>query len=275
MQKETALSLLKRQLDGDEQGSTIVELMHAISHANRTARVVYRDNDIVIEKATYNCGSKKVLVERDNDDLAVRAIKDTSRVISELSGVTGMSVIKHSNFSSLLTQNALVVLLATIDLVRKETLSAYIGEPQNNQISVDTIRLELLTLKEKTLVHMIVTDYGLQTPEDDQIQEGLEELKSLNIIDEHDKRYTLREDYHRFAQFFLIPDTIMLLESFELEGKRQRTRTDLAIIAGGKDILHLSMVENKFLVKTLSSMQLLNLAEQYLNCTITPSTENK
>lgn len=282
--EKTQLSLfanLNTSLDGTEEKSLAEkgvlkdgilspkakEILDILAVARRSSRIVLKDSSCVVEKYAYRIDDEIVLVENDSGDLLFSIPQDLSKTISEISEFTGMSRIKTANAEALLPSEELVVLLSMVDLFRKNALNSYLD---NSKIKPDVQFLDIVKQLDQpmpnSIVQMLKKNYNYSVPNAERTKDILEKLIERNYVI-NKKGYELNDEYAVFASNFLIPETIVMMEMFNLNMKDEVVGASaLCVCAGIKDIVAFIFSSDEIELSSISGMQLLQMTENFLSC---------
>lgn len=257
--------------------SSAKEILDIVATPQRCSRVIVKDNFCVVEKYSYKSDEMLVLAENDNGDFSLEAIDNKGtklqKVISEISEFSGKSKLKNTGIECLLSSDEMLVLLAIIDLYRKNTLLQYAGSKKDSafdvsqeSVSLEDIVSQLKSPSPNSLLKMIVANYNYKVPEADNVSAHLENLINKACV-EKNKEYSLKGEYINFAKSLLIPETLILLESFNLlDGGEVMVTGALCVCAGVRDIASFIFAPDVIELSAISGSQLLQMVENFMNC---------
>lgn len=243
------------------------EMLDVAAGAGRCARVALKDNSCMVEKYVYRDGEKIVLVENDGGDLLFSVPDGWSKTLSEISEFTGISRIKSSSIEVLLPVEQMMALLAVIDLSRKNALNSYIGNNvENGPIAYTDIVRHLENPGKNSFVHMLKKNYNFSVPEAGEVGALLGGLSDKGCI-RLENGCSLQAEYAVFANSFLIPETVVIMEAFNAdEHGRVTSGATLCVCAGVKDIASFIFSPEGIELSSISGMQLMQMVENFLNC---------
>jgi hypothetical protein len=261
-------SLIKKGIiQGDSYSPEALEVLMLIAKPERCSRLVVQNEYYIIEKYTYKSGDKIVLAENSNGELLFSQPQDFGDVVISLSDLFGLSKIKTTDLFVSLQANELVVLLAIIDIFRKNTLMTCAGQPPSvTAVSVQDIANELASGFDNGLVKILAKNYNCRIPPTPEIEALLSSLTQKNCIT-YEQGYQLAQNYATLAKSFLVPESIVLFETFELLGKDELSAAgSVCVTAGLHDIISFSFAGNIIEFSTISATQMLYTIEEFLNC---------
>ena len=235
--------------------------------AERCARIAVKDSSCVVEKYVYRKGENRLLVENDAGELLFRMPEGWSDTLSELSEFTGISRIKRGSFEVFLSQEQLMVLLAVIDIVRMNALNSFIADSAGKgPVSYSDIVAHLGNPWKNSLVHMLKKNYNFSAPETGKIKSLLDVLSEKGCLT-FEKGLLLQPEYALFAEGFLIPDAVVIMEAFSLDDQGAViSGSALGVCAGIKDIASFIFSPEGVEFSSISGMQLMQMVENFLNC---------
>lgn len=241
-------------------------ILQTVAGATRCARVVLRDNFSILEKYTYRKDDTLVLVENDGGEMLFSSPENLSDTVSEYSEYTGMSTIRTTGIQALLPQDSLLVLLATFDLYRRDSLLSYMGQEAQTEVSESLIIKQLETPVPNSLVQMLKKNYGCPVPQPSSIPSILDKIRQAGYITV-DKNVSLSAEYAVFARSLLIPECTAVMEVLNLTSANEIVSTSaLAVCAGVKDIASFIFTSEGVELSAVSGMQLLQIMENFLVC---------
>lgn len=243
------------------------EILSIVANADKCTRFILKDKFCIIEKYTYKTNDKVVLVENANGELLFSIPENFNQTIQEISEFTGTSIIKSADIEVLLTSDEMLFFLAMIDIYRKNALRNYIEQAaEHNHILLSEIKEQMMHPTKNSLVQMIKNNYNYSEPVEENIDGIVKQLILKGCMDEK-SNYTLINEYAAFANNFLIPDTIILTEVFNLdENNRIQVAGGLCVCAGLKDIMSFIFGDDEIEISSLTGSQMLQMIENFLKC---------
>lgn len=282
--EKSAISLLanlNEALDGTEENSLrekgiynlgkltnqARELLDLVAKAKHSTRLILKDSYVFVEKYTYRIKNKIVLVENDGGEMVFSILDDFSKVLHEISEFTGMSMLKTVNIEVLLTKEETLVLLAMVDIYRKNALLSYAGQKiPPAAVWIKDILGQLNTPTQNSLVQMLKNNYRFPAPPASKTQGFLESLIAKGCVDFKDG-YSLTGEYEVFAKSFLIPDTILMTEVFNINQNNEVVVAGgLGVYAGIRDIAFFIFDDEAIELSSVSGRQMLQMVEKFLGC---------
>lgn len=243
------------------------EMLDIAAGAEKCVRIAVKDSSCVVEKYVYRKGEKKLLVENDAGDLLFSIPEGWSATLAELSEFTGISRIKRSSVEILLPAEEMMVLLAVIDIARTNTLNSYIGKNvENGPIAYADVVQYMENPRTNSFVNMLKKNYNYPVPEAGKVGALLGRLSEMGCI-RFENGCSLQAEYAVFANSFLIPDTVVIMEAFNAdEHGRVTSGAALCVCAGVKDIASFIFSPEGIEFSSISGMQLMQMVENFLNC---------
>lgn len=289
-QKSSAISLfsnIKMPLKGNEHQSLMnkgiivnggyepktLKTLKALEQAERCSRLIVRSSFVNIEKYTYSYQNRLVLAENNMGTLAISEPEDLNSITLELSELFGLSKLKTTELSVSLPHQEMLVLLAAVDIYRKNALLAYSGQNITERgFFADDIAKELSSGYVNGLVKALATDFELKLPDNEAIGGILDRLVQKKCM-ARDKEYRLSENYTLMAKSFLIPNATILVETLELNGDEIIVAGNYFVTSGMHDVLAFFFEKEEIgLVTTTGSHMLLSI-EEAMDCTLIGGTE--
>ena len=242
------------------------ELLGITAKPLKCTRFILKDNACVVEKYAYKVDGKIVLVENAGGEMLVSSPENFNKTILELSEFTGMSNIKTADIEVLLPVDEALVLLAMMDICRKNAMLLYIGQETANVITFGEIRRQLDEPASNSLLKMLVNNYNYTVPKIDITKKILDSLVAKNIA-AFTTGYVLTPEYAVFAKNFLIPDTVVMLETFQINEKNElATAGVLCVSAGLKNIVTFIFSDGEIEISSITGSYMLRIIENFLNC---------
>lgn len=249
------------------------EIFDVVAGATRCTRFVLNDNVFLVEKTSYRSNDMLALAENVNGELELNLVDNLGDAMVQVSEFTGVSPLKNADISIELPPDQMLTLLAMVDIYRKKSLLAYVGQENASQsITIVEIAEQLSAPSPNSLVGMLKNNYNYSIPETENNQKILDKLIEKNIAAYHNG-YLFSEEYAFFANNFLIPETAIILEALNIlkDGEIAAT-TALCVCAGIRDIVMFSFGTDQIELSSLSGIQLLEIIEDFLKCPeISPS----
>ena len=281
---ENPLSLfsnMKSQLDGTEaatleekgviRGGKLTEEWEAafevIRNPERCARLILKDNSLLVEKYAYKTGDKIVLAENEQGEMLVSVPENFNQVIMALSEFTGMSNIASSDMGVFLPIDEALVLLSMMDLCRKNELLSFLDEKSDGKYSLSDVSNQLGNPAKNSLTKMLKSNYNLDSPKQE-TELILGKLIEKGIVG-FNGGYSLLAEYEAAARSFLIPETLVMLEAFQINSEgRVITAGALCVTAGVKTIISFVFAGDEIEISSITGSYLLKIIENFLNCPV-------
>ena len=242
------------------------EIFKIAAKPQSCTRFVLKDNFYVIEKYTYKANNKIVLVENDGGEMFFSCPENFDKTIMALSEFTGMSNIKTADIEALLSVDAALVFLAMVDIYRKNAMLSYLGQETPNAVTFAEIRKQLDEPVKNSLVRMLINNYNYTVPKIENTKSILDSLAAQNIA-VFKTGYTLTPEYAAFGTSFLIPQTIVQLETFNINERSElATAGVLCVSAGLKDIVSFIFSDGEIEVSAITGGHMLRIIENFLKC---------
>lgn len=242
------------------------EILEIVAKADNSSRLLLRDNFFIIEKYTYRVNEKMVLAENDGGEFSFSLINNFDALKDGLAQFVGNSLIKTTEIEVLLSADELMVLLALVDIYRHKALLAYTEQAVSSLISLGDITKQLNEPTANSLVQMLKKNYNFSGPEEKASKVILDKIAEKQCVSTTNG-YALTDNYALFANNFLIPESIILIESFAINKDSEvLTSGVLFVSAGIKDIGLFIFGEDLIEFSTVSGGQMLQLVENFLRC---------
>lgn len=243
------------------------EMFEIVAKAKKCTRIIMKDNFCVVEKYAYKVDDKIVIVENDRGEMLFSIPEKFEKAVSEISEFVGLCKLKSSDFEVLLTNEELLVLFGIIDIYRKNGMLSYIGQEEIEEtVSVEEILKQLSEPIKNSMITMLKNNFSKGVLTTDAVIGILEKLVTKECLSFEDG-YSLTIEYDIFAKSFLIPETTLMLDTLNIDDNNEIVISScLCISAGIRDIVSFIFNKDDIEVSTLSGSQLVQLAENYLNC---------
>ena len=253
----------------DELAPSVRAIMDVVANAQRSTRLFVKDRLCMIEKYTYRYNDHLVLIENDEGQMLFSRISDLDGVAEEIAELIGSSNMKTAAFEKIMSHNELLVFLSIVDLYRTKGLKAYIGElVPLALISEEEIVTQMETGTGNSLAQMLIQNYEMKIPMGENLKLALEGLVEKGCLERSKEvLYCLTEEYELFAKGFLIPETLLTLESLGYGPTGELvSASSLCIGAGQRDFLFITFGNEDVEIATLTGNEMLHLMENYMLC---------
>ena len=242
------------------------KLLSAAENPRRCTRLVLKDGSYFIEKYVYKSGDAYTLAENDGGEVLLSPQEKLDEALFQLSQWIGMSDLKTFDLNTVLSADELLVLLAIVDIRRADVLLSYLGRETQKEISFAQIRQQLDKPERGSLTRILTGNYNYSIPKIEDTKAILDQLttKKITIFNEG---YSLLGSYEEFAEKFLIPQTVVMLEAFNLTERNEIAGAGvLCVCAGMREIVCIVFKEGAVEFASISGRQLLKMMEDFLNC---------
>lgn len=250
------------------------ELLSPLAAPQRCSRLILQKPFCLLEKYTYLNGEKLTLAESDGSGLVFTALeKDAQPVIDVLADFFPQSAIKSAEFDVTLSPSQTLVLLACIDLCRVRALSAYIGgSGADMSFTPEEAAAQLEGGFVNGLAFGLAGNCSLKMPESSTVPALITFLEQKGCVEPAKDKpgyYVLTPNYRLFASNFLIYDSLLLLEAFQLTGEgKVAASMDLCFCCGMHDIIAFSACPEGFQISSLSGAELRARMKDTLDCPV-------
>ena len=189
-----------------------------------------------------------------------------NETIMEFGEFTGMSNVRASNVETLLPINEVLVLLAIADIYRVKAMKGFLGEPVKDQIYLADIKQQLEVPGKNNLLKMLINNDNLVVPAADEVEHILGKMIDKKIVELHEG-YVLQSEFVSFATSVLIPQTLVVLEAFQIHDNGEVITAGALCVSGGiKDTISFIFAGEEIEVSSITGSFLLKIIENYLNC---------
>lgn len=245
-------------------------LFAPLASPERCSRMILQKPFCLLEKYTYSKEGKLTLAESDGQGLVFTALEgDAQPIIEVMDDFFPHSQIKNANINITLAPSQALVLLACIDLCRTRALGAYLsGQGADLSFTADDIVAQMNAGFVNGLVYGLSGNCNVPLPEDETVASLMVLIEQAGCISPVELgKYVLTDDYRLFASSFLIYDSLLLLEAFEITSENKMAASmDLCFISGMHDILAFSAVPEGFEITTLSGADIRARTKATLDC---------
>ncbi len=272
---------LKVGLKGDEQktleekglyrdgalSGPLLEASLVMGKAHKTARVVMQIPSGVIEKGVFTLGSLQVLVETIGSDIEVSFLEDFKGIRYDISDHTGLSLQQHAKISVMLDVKPLLFTLSLVDWVRRASLLSYAGVESAPDLSLTHYMGYLENPMQNSVTRLMCKFYGLEMPNPADFEDFKANLIERGIMTITGDMINLNTELMRLAMNFSIPDTQLVLETYDGRlADKVIAANNVILCAGIKDILAFNATDEGIEMMSISSAELVSRVEAYLKC---------
>lgn len=242
-------------------------ILETIAYPTTCSRMVLTNNFCLIEKYAYKLEQQRVLVENNDGMLEVSIFEDEAPIQMELSQWVGASNVKTADCSATISYQEVLPFFALVDYYRGIGLRTYLGEvAQKNS----TTSKQLVQLMENpmpnSLVRAMQKNYAMPPMAMAETENALKKLAERGVVS-NQNGIELASNYLLFAENFLIPETLIMLETLNLLNDGSiKAANSLAFGAGLRDWIGLTFGSEDVELETLTSVQLLQSVALYLGC---------
>lgn len=273
-------SSIKAPLQGDEQNTLekkgvlaggkptqeAHKLLGTVANPRRCTRLVLKDGSYFIEKYAYKADEGFALAENSGGEIIFSPLQKLDEAMFQLSQWVGMSDLKTFDLGTILPSGELLVLLAMVDIRRANVLLSYLGREAKSEISFAQIRQQLDKPEPGSLTRILTGNYNYSVPKIEDTKGILDQLTTKKIV-AFNAGYSLLGQYEEFAKSFLIPQSVVMLETFNLTEKNEIAGAGvLCVCAGMREIVSIVFREGEAEIASISGRQLLKMMENFLNC---------
>lgn len=262
------LSLMEKGVIADNQiEASALEPLEVLAKPMVCSRIVLKNPYCAIEKYLYRKEGVRVLLENEQGEMAVNLFENEDLFIKNWEQWLGNSLVKTADFSVHLSFSELLIFLALMDYSRFNVLRGYLGDLGNKEtLSLKVLEQELSKSKTSSLVHGLVKNYGLTVPNSEQLKTGIASLQKKGIV-EVDADLKLMPTYKGFAEHFLMPDNILMMEGIQVIGNNEIQAANTLVLGYGLfNWLVIAFEEDAVDVFTTTSAELLSVIRDYAKC---------
>lgn len=258
----------------DEKGHLTDEasaLLSPLATPERCARVIIQKPFCLLEKYTYLSNGKLTLAESDGNGLVITPLEgDGQQIMDVLHDFLPHSTIKNADFSLTLQPKDALALLGAIDLCRLRVLSAV---SSGEEVSLSFTPAEVAEVLASPafangLARGLASNCGMELPDLRGDENFLDPLTEQGcIVKTNDDRLALAPDYRLFATSFMIYDSLILLEAFQLaEENKVAASMDLVFVSGMHDMVSFSAGPGGFEMTSISGADLRARVKATFDC---------
>ncbi len=252
---------------GNAYSKEALEILTLLTGPERSSRFLAQTPNYIVEKYTYKAGDKMILSENNEGELDFSLIEDTTLLSSKFTETFGVSALTTTELEEVFTPAEMTVFFALADLTRKACIAKYadLGSASGGYDEGE-VAAEIKGDYKNGLKGMFLKNYRLDAPDTAEIKGALDALVSREIA-ALNGRYSLKGEFARFAENFLVIDTISFYEAFStLPSGEIATMAKLAASAGKNDLLALFYDGDVVQFNTISAIQLLYNIEAVMSC---------
>lgn len=240
------------------------ELLDVVAGANHASRLVVRDALTYLEKYTYRVGETIVVVENEGSEMDFSILEDLGAIGFDVSQYVGLSSRKTTGIEVNFSVEETMAFFALVDIYREYSLKSYLGEDVPDAVSLKVMKDHMEKTGDSSLVDLFRVNFGYQPPTSlDKIMENLIKKECVT----KDKDYRLAGEYALFAKSFLVPSTMILIESFSI-GSDQALLVGggLGLVAGVCDQCFILADQEEAEVKAVAGLEMVQTLEGFLLC---------
>jgi len=240
------------------------ELLDVIAGANHAARLVVRDGLTYFEKYTYRVGENIVVVENEGSEMDVAILEDLASIGFDVSQYVGLSSRRTTGIEINFSVEETMAFFALVDLYREYSLKSYLGEDVPDAVSLKAMDDHMGKTGDSSLVDLFRVNFGYQAPAS--LEKTMEDLIKKDCVTK-EKDYRLAGEYALFAKSFLVPSTLILIESFSI-GSDQVLMVGggLGLVAGVCDQCFILADQEEVEVKAVAGLEMIQTLEGFLLC---------
>lgn len=262
------LSLIEKGILIDNHISeSAVKPLEVIAKPMVCSRMALKNPYCTIEKYLYRKEEVRVLLENEQGEMAVNLFENDDIFIKNWEQWLGNSLVKIADFSIHLTFFELLIFLALVDYNRFNVLRGYLGDLSNKEFPTPKIlERELAKENANSLVHGMLKNYGMKVPDPEQLKEGLAGLERKGVVALNEV-IKLQPAYKSFAEHFLIPETVLMLEGIQVLAKDEIQAANTLVFGYGLfNWLAMAFESDGVDVFTTTSAELLSVIRDYSRC---------
>ena len=239
-------------------------LLDVVAGANHASRLIVRDALTYLEKYTYRVGETIVMVENQGAEMDVTILEDLSAIGFDVSQYVGLSSRKTTGIEINFSVEETMVFFALVDLYREYSLKSYLGEDVPDGVSLKAIKDHMTKTGDSSLVELFRVNFGYQQP--DSLDKIMDNLVKKDCVTK-EKDYRLAGEYALFAKSFLVPSTMILVESFSI-GPDQvlLVAGGLGLVAGVCDQCFILADQEEVEIKAVAGLEMIQTLEGFLLC---------
>jgi hypothetical protein len=258
----------KGVLTGGRLTAEAKAILEVVAGAKKCTRLIVKNSFIYVEKYTYKANGRLVLAENDAGDMVFTAAEDLTKAVLEIAELVGMSKLKTADIEVLAAADEIMTLLALIDISRKNALLTYVGqELPGSAISLAEIQNQLAAPAPNSLVQMLKINSNYIEPKAEAVCDILKKLAVRGCVGLKEDGYILTDQYDLFAKSFLIPETVVLIESFHINQDNEIVIAGaLGLSAGINDLVSFLFDGGQIEISSLSAFQMLRIIENFMQC---------
>lgn len=262
------LSLMEKGVLTDHHISeSALAPLQVLAQPTVCSRIALKNPYCAIEKYIYKKEDRRILLENEQGEMAVNLFENENLFIKNWEQWLGNSLIKTADFSVHLSFTELLIFLALIDYSRFNVLRGYLGDTGNKEaLSIKVLEQEIGNAKSNSLVHGLKKNYGLVSPSLAQLEDGLVSLQKKGIL-ASGAEFKLLPAYKSFAEHFLIPDNVLMMEEVRVvDANAIEAANTLALGYGLFNWLVITFEKEAVEVFTSTSAELLSAIGEHAKC---------
>lgn len=242
------------------------EIIDIAAIPQRCTRLVLKDGSYYIEKYSYRVNNDYTLLENEDGEIIFSTVEKMDEAVFQLSQWIGISDLKTFDINNSFKNDELLLLLSIVDIQRTKTLFSYLGKEESRKISLEQIQKQLDQQESGSLTSILTGNYQFTVPEIEAVPGILKDLINKGVLS-FESEYSLLGQYDEFAKNFLIPQTVVILETFNLLDNDEIAGAGvLSIVAGMREIITIVFKEENVEIASVSARQLLKMMEDFLYC---------
>ena len=240
------------------------EIIDVLAEANHASRLIVRDSLTYLETYTYRVGETVVVVENEGEEMEVYIPEDLKTIGFNVSQYIGLSSRKTTGIEMNFLGEEAIAFFAIVDLYRGYNLKSYFGDDVPDDISLKAIKDHMSKAADSSLVDILRVNFGYQEPES--LEKTLDSLIQKGCVTK-DKNYRLAAEYALFAKNFLVPSTMILVESFSIGADNVLLiGGGVGLVAGVCDQCFFLADQKEVEVKAVAGLEMVQTLEGFLLC---------
>lgn len=251
-------------LDGGKLTKEAKAVLDVIAAANHASRLIVRDSLTYLETYTYRVGEAIAVVENEGAEMEVSLLEDLKTIGFKVSQYVGLSSRKTTGIEMEFSGEEAIAFFGIVDLYREYSLKSYLAGDVPDAISLKAIKDHMGQKGDSSLVDLLRVNLGYKEP--GSLEKTIDSLIEKGCVTK-DKDYRLAGEYALFAKSFLIPSTMILMESFSIgSDKELLIGGGLGLVAGVCDQCILLADQNEVELKAVAGLEMVQTLEGFLLC---------
>ncbi len=257
----------KQVLEDGQIVPAMKNVLDIIAFPEIVAHFQLKQLEVNMVKNVYGVGKQRILVEFHRDSVIISTYEtEIESLRTEIANHVGASFQKHSLLKQTFNAEELLCFAALVDWLRRVTLGKLLNQELTTKLSFNEFVSFIKEPLNNGILSQVLNLTKLPIPNESGCKKGLAGLKKKFLVESYQDDIVIDKSTVLFAINFLVPNTTITLELYDLtNSKKILTAKEKIIQATPKDILSLSANAEGYLAESLTSTEVISKIMAYLS----------